>query len=147
MNKENTSPFATSLIDLFDKETIDPLIADWAKTIVMACIRNTQLEDLHAGIFPVSKTGDYEDVFITDAEGNSFPFSKLSRINDDEMKDLMKESVDRMYASLMVMQGYTKNEEARATLGLARIMAKEWDAPDGQFLRKKMQNEQKLTTK
>ena len=29
--------------------------------LVEQCVRNTGLEDLHAGIFPSSKTGDYSD--------------------------------------------------------------------------------------
>ena len=30
-----------------------------AKAIVLHCARNTRLEDLHAGIFPDSATGDH----------------------------------------------------------------------------------------
>lgn len=37
----------------------------------MACIRNTMLEELHPGLAPVTKTGDYSDVFVVDADGNT----------------------------------------------------------------------------
>ena len=35
--------------------------------MAMICVRNTRIEELHAGAEPVTHTGDYSDVFITDA--------------------------------------------------------------------------------
>jgi hypothetical protein len=40
------------------------LAAALAKAIVALCVRNTFLEDLHAGTTPSSKTGDYLDVKV-----------------------------------------------------------------------------------
>ena len=40
----------------------------------MLCIRNTQLETLHAGLPPVTRTGDYSDVFVVDADGRRIPW-------------------------------------------------------------------------
>jgi hypothetical protein len=34
-----------------------------AKAIVAYCFRNTSIEDIHAGIAPVSNTGDFSDEY------------------------------------------------------------------------------------
>lgn len=40
-----------------------------AKLMAMTCVRNNGIEDLHAGTVPVTRTGDYSDVFVIDADG------------------------------------------------------------------------------
>ena len=59
-----------------------------AKYLVLQCVRNSHLEDLHAGIAPSSATGDYADVTVTTPFG-SIPWPRVSRFNDEEMKQLM----------------------------------------------------------
>jgi hypothetical protein len=54
------------------------------------------LEDLHAGISPSSAAGDYSDVTVTSPYG-VIPWNNVSRFNDDEMKRLMIDVVDRAY--------------------------------------------------
>jgi hypothetical protein len=54
------------------------------------------LEDLHAGISPSSTSGDYSDVTVSSPYG-AIPWPKVSRLNDDEMKRLMIDVVDRTY--------------------------------------------------
>jgi len=44
-------------------------LARSAKSLVELCVRNTSLEDLHAGIFPGSETGDYSDVKVVTPYG------------------------------------------------------------------------------
>jgi hypothetical protein len=39
-------------------------LARLAKALVETCVRNTVLEDLHAGIFQGSEAGDYSDVKV-----------------------------------------------------------------------------------
>lgn len=39
--------------------------ANLARIMAMLCVRNTQLETLHAGLTPVTRTGDYSDLFVT----------------------------------------------------------------------------------
>lgn len=88
-----------------------------ARTIVEVCVRNTGLEDLHAGRFPVSRTGDFSDVVVITPEGE-IPWTELSRVSDSEMKALMIEIVDRVFT-------YFRYPEALAHLqGGAR-----WDRP------------------
>jgi hypothetical protein len=72
-------------------------VANLVKIMAMLCVRNSRLEDLHAGLVPVSRTGDYSDVFVLDADGRRIPWPDLSRFNDDEMRALMRDIVNRLY--------------------------------------------------
>ena len=71
-----------------------------AKDMTVLCVRHTGLEDLHAGIFPDSKTGDYDDVKVVTPYGE-IPWNNVSRISDDEMRAFMKQVVDRLYTVLL----------------------------------------------
>ncbi|MBF0185783.1 MAG: hypothetical protein HQM06_15550 [Magnetococcales bacterium] len=73
------------------------IAAQLAKMMAMLCVRNTRLEDLHAGHVPVSKTGDFSDVRVIDAAGNEIPWPEVSHLDDTEMKALMKQIVNRLY--------------------------------------------------
>ena len=68
-----------------------------SKIMAMICIRNTRLEDLHAGVQPVTLTGDYSDVRVVDATGQTIPWHEVSHIDDLQMADLMREIVDRVF--------------------------------------------------
>jgi hypothetical protein len=48
--------------------------AHLAKIMAMICVRNSSLEDLHAGQVPTTRTGDYSDVFVVDADGRRIPW-------------------------------------------------------------------------
>src|SRR5260370_38645208 len=75
----------------------DPVLQQrLAKYPVLQCFRNSMLEDLHAGISPSSASGDYSDVTVSSPYG-AIPWPKVSRLNDDEMKRLMIDVVDRTY--------------------------------------------------
>ncbi len=79
------------------EKTEKRIAAQMAKTLTMMCVRNTFLEDLHAGKVPISETGDYSDVKVIDGTGREIARNDLSRLNDEEMKILMKEVVNRIY--------------------------------------------------
>jgi len=53
--------------------------------IALLCVRNTCIEDVHAGIEPSSRTGDFSDVKVVTPCGE-IPWDKLSRIRNDEMR-------------------------------------------------------------
>lgn len=55
---------------------------------VMGVRNNTDLEELHAGITPSLKTGDYSDVKVITPYGE-IEWNRLSRISDKEMRSLM----------------------------------------------------------
>ena len=88
-----------------------------AKAIVETCMRNSELENLHAGRFPASASGDYTDVKVVTPYGE-IPWPQLSRISDAEMKVLMIDVVDRVFT-------YLQHPEALTRLGGAA----RWDRP------------------
>jgi ligand-binding SRPBCC domain-containing protein len=73
-----------------------------AKYMALQCFRNTVLEGFHAGITPYSQAGDYSDVFVKTPAGE-IPWSKLSRLSDEEMKTLMIDVVNRTYSLLQTL--------------------------------------------
>ena len=71
-----------------------------ALSLVQLCVRNTELENLHAGIFPASESGDYADVKVVSPYGE-IPWTNLSRISDAEMRELMIEITNKVFTYLM----------------------------------------------
>lgn len=78
----------------------DPAARRIALALVEQCVRNTCLEDLHAGIVPASLTDDYSDVKVVTPFGE-IPWPQISRISDAEMKTLMIEVVNKVYTFLV----------------------------------------------
>ena len=66
-------------------------------------VRNTMLEDLHAGTSPSSKTGDYTDVKVVSPYGE-IPWNGLSRFSDTEMRKLMLDIEDHIFGTLYALQ-------------------------------------------
>jgi hypothetical protein len=97
-----------------------------ARAITALCVRNTFLEDLHAGTSPSSKTGDYSDVKVLTPYGE-IAWRNLSRISDEEMKRLMKEVATKIYTFLS-RQEEPSFLEAFITLGSS--YAARWDEPE-----------------
>lgn len=83
-----------------------------AKVIALQCFRNTKLEDLHSGIGPSSKTGDYSDVKVV-TPYSDIPWEHLSRFGDEEMKELMIDVVNHTYTFLCMLadDGFAKKLE------------------------------------
>ena len=108
------------------EKTEERIAAQLAKTITMMCVRNTFLEELHAGKWPVSTKGDYTDVKVIDGEGREIPWNELSRLNDDEMKKLMKQIVNRVYTFFM------RAEDPRYQAAVDRWSGpiSRWDEPE-----------------
>lgn len=104
----------------------NPEIAELAKTLTAMCVRNTEIEDIHAGPSPVSRTGDYTDVKVIDADGNEFSWADASHISDDEMKMLMKSVVNRLYAFLMQRD----DPEFDRFLNFHAQFTRKWDEPE-----------------
>ena len=96
-----------------------------AKTLTSMCIRNTKLENIHAGKGIITKNGDYSDVRIIDANGNEIPWNEASRINDEEMKDLMKQIANRIFTFFIQYEDPRFQEQ----IDYYRNLAKEWDEP------------------
>jgi hypothetical protein len=98
-----------------------------AKYMVLQCFRNSILEDLHAGTSPSSESGDYADVTVTSPYG-VIPWPKVSRLNDDEMKRLMIDVVDRTYHFIHTL--FDENTGGEVLLRLAeRDPLPHWNEP------------------
>jgi hypothetical protein len=98
-----------------------------AKYMVLQCFRNSMLEDLHAGTSPSSASGDYSDVTVSSAYG-VIPWPKVSRLNDDEMKRLMIDVVDRTYRFIHTL--FDENTGGQLLLRLAeRDPLPQWNEP------------------
>ena len=81
-----------------------------AKYIVHRCFRNSVLEDLHAGTAPDSTAGDYSDVFVSTPFGQ-IPWRKLSRFDDEEMRTLMIDVVQKVYLFIQELFDVEKGGE------------------------------------
>lgn len=76
-------------------------LGTYARSMALNCYRNTGIEDLHAGTFPSSRTGDYTDVKVVTPYGE-IPWNELGRISDEEMSELNHEVVNKIYTFLMI---------------------------------------------
>jgi len=105
--------------------------SEFAKWIVAACVRRGYLEKLHAGVPPITHTGDYSDVKVIDAEGREIPWNEVSRFDQDEMKTLMTGIVNRVYTFLTrtVYSATEDNAFHRAIDRAAAPWTKAWDEP------------------
>ncbi|MDP0926575.1 hypothetical protein Q0601_05295 [Paracoccus onubensis] len=104
----------------------DQIVANLAKAMAMICVRNTKLEDLHAGPVPVSRTGDYSDVVVLDGAGNRIPWTQVSLLDDDEMRDLMRQVVNRLYTFHLRLDDPDFQHVITRWLSAAR----RWDEPE-----------------
>ncbi len=102
------------------------IAAKMAKTLAMMCVRNTGLETLHAGVVPVTHTGDYSDVRVIDADGREIAWNDVSHLDNDQMRALMKEIVNRLYTFNISID----DEEYRDRIDRWARLTDRWDEPD-----------------
>ena len=106
----------------------DPVLQQrLAKYMVLQCFRNSMLEDLHAGISPSSAAGDYSDVTVSSPYG-VIPCPKVSRLNDDEMKRLIIDVVDRAYRFIHMLLAENNGGELLSLLA-ERDPLPQWNEP------------------
>ena len=102
------------------------------RTMVLLCVRHSVIEDIHAGLVPITRTGDYTDVTVTDADGRQIPWPEVSHIDDNAMRDFMRQVVDRVYTFEVRAKdpGFLERIERWAQI------ASRWDEPklDPSFL-------------
>ena len=109
-----------------NKDDEKRVAARLARIMAMLCVRNTQLETLHAGLGPITRTGDYSDVFVVDADGRRIPWSEVSRIDDAEMRQLMQEIINRLYTFHLE----ANDPKLQATIERWMGAAMKWDEPE-----------------
>ena len=76
---------------------------------VMGVRNNTKLEDLHSGVTPSSKVGDFSDVKVVTPYGE-IKWNEISRISDEEMRLLML-SIERALEIALCTYGSFSKEE------------------------------------
>ncbi|WP_247651347.1 hypothetical protein [Roseovarius autotrophicus] len=111
---------------LMNKDDEKRIAAKLARIMAMLCVRNTQLETLHAGLGPITRTGDYSDVFVVDADGRRIPWSEVSRIDEDEMRQLMQEIINRLYTFHLEAD----DPKLQATIERWMGAVTKWDEPE-----------------
>jgi hypothetical protein len=67
--------------------------------LVETCVRNTVIENWHAGREVISPAGDFSDVKIVSPAGE-IPYLEASRISDPEMNAFIKQVVDAVFTFL-----------------------------------------------
>lgn len=115
------------------------IAAKMAKTLAMMCVRNTGIETLHAGIVPVTHAGDYSDVRVIDADGREIAWNDVFHLDDDQMRALMREIVNRLYTFNVSIDDL----EFRDRVDRWARIADRWDEPDSdiEFLKLLADNE------
>jgi len=109
-----------------NKESEKRIAAKLAKTMAMLCVRNTHLETIHAGKTPVTRTGDWSDVTVLDADGNRIPWTDVSHISDDQMRHLMRTIVNRLYTFHLCADDPGLQAEVERWMAVAG----KWDEPE-----------------
>lgn len=115
-----------------DNEEFKKIVAKYSKSFVALCVRNTELEDLHWGDPVFSKTGDYSDVKVVTPYGE-IPWVTVSRFNNQEMKVLIKDIVNKVYTYML----FQKEKNVQSNLvNYGALFTREWDEPeiDEEFL-------------
>jgi hypothetical protein len=107
--------------ELMDEEPAKRL----ALALAALCVRNTCIEDVHAGVAPSTQTGDHSDVKVVTPYGE-IPWMNASRISDDEMRQFMKQVVDRIYTVLLRLDDPQFIERMDQH---SRRMTYKWDHP------------------
>ncbi|WP_323032978.1 hypothetical protein [Paracoccus sp. (in: a-proteobacteria)] len=102
------------------------IAAKLAKIMAMLCVRNTQLETLHAGLTPITRTGHDSDVVVLDADGRRIPWTEVSRFDEDEMRALMRDIVNRLYTFHL----HADEPKLQATIERWMGVADKWDEPE-----------------
>src|SRR5579864_2226487 len=105
---------------------------EFAKLMATACVRRGYLEKLHQGITPVTRSGDYSDVKIIDADGREIPWNDVSRVSQAEMQTLMTGVVNRIHTFLArTLFSATEDQAFQQALDKAAApWTKAWDEPE-----------------
>ncbi len=107
-----------------------------AKLMALMCFEDSRLGRLKEGLRPVTRTGDYSDVVVVDADGKIIPWQRVARLNPEEMRRTRREIVDRLYT-------YIRNIDSLEMLALGghrREETSEWDRPrENATLKKQME--------
>ena len=97
----------------------------YARIMALMCVSQSHLEDFHEGVPPITRTGDYSDVVVVDADGRRIPWPEVSHLNQDEMRDLMREVVNKIHIFLVKAE----DPDFQAFRDFVRPATSNWDKP------------------
>lgn len=101
------------------------IAAQLSKSLAMVCFRNV-LEPYHLGTAPITQTGDYTDVKVTDASGRELSWHEVSKIDDEQMKEIVKAAVNRLYTWFLMADDLSGNEHLQRWI----TAAQRYDEPE-----------------
>ena len=110
--------------------------ASMAKSMGLMCVADSKLGEFGEGQRPVTRTGDYSDVVVVDADGRIIPWQRVARFDAAEMDRTRREIVDKMFTFLWNMQ----EPELAALRGHREDETAEWHRPrEDSGLKKQME--------
>ena len=83
------------------------------------------LETPHRGLTPITRIGDYSDVVVVDVAGRRIPWPEVSRFDENEMHDPIREIVNKLH-TFFVKAG---DPDFKAWGDLVRPQSFHWDGP------------------
>ena len=99
--------------------------ASMAKMMGLMCVADSKLGEFKEGLCPVTRTGDYSDVVVVDADGRIVPWQRVARFDASEMRQTRREIVDKLYTFLLNWE----EAELVALRDHRRGETSEWDRP------------------
>ena len=96
-----------------------------ANLMALTCVADSKLGKFGEGRSPVTRTGDYSDVMVVDADGRLIPWQRVARLDADEMRATMREIADRLYTFLLNLE----SAELAALSDHRRQDTRDWDRP------------------
>ena len=99
---------------------------NWFRLMALMSVRNTRIEAIHVGVAPVSRRGDFSDVTVVDADGRRIPWPEVSHFDDGEIKDLMRQIVNRLYT----FHAKAGDPDFQCILDRWMPVARGWDEPE-----------------
>jgi len=110
------------------KGRVNPMDNKVKARVLAEMVRNTELENLHTGITPSSKTGDFSDVKVVTPYGE-IPWEKLSRISDTEMRTLMLDVEQSIEVGLNALEN-APAEVIEQKVKILEEIGPSWDRKD-----------------
>ena len=100
-------------------------VSGTAKPMALMCFEDSRLGRLKEGPGPITRTGDYSDVVVVDADGRIIPWRRVARLDAGEMRRTRREIVERLYTCLR----HIESPKLLALGGHRREETSEWDRP------------------
>ena len=70
-----------------------------ANLMALMCVADSKLGKFGEGGSPVTRTGEYSNVIVVDADGRAIPWQRVARLDADEMRTTMREIAQAVHLS------------------------------------------------